>query len=60
MHFQHDFVLSFAQQWLDNKHTVFGRVVRGMEVCQNICNVKTNPKTDKPYDEIKIISISLN
>lgn len=49
-----------SQQWLDNKHTVFGRVVRGMEVCQNICNSKTNPKTDKPYDDIKIISISLS
>uniref|UniRef100_A0A0K2TGM7 peptidylprolyl isomerase n=1 Tax=Lepeophtheirus salmonis TaxID=72036 RepID=A0A0K2TGM7_LEPSM len=45
--------------WLDNKHTVFGRVVRGMEVAQNISNVKTHPKTDKPYNEITIISITL-
>lgn len=45
--------------WLDNKHTVFGRVVKGMEIAQNISNVKTNPKTDKPYDDVSIISISL-
>ena len=45
--------------WLDNKHTVFGRIVRGMDIALNISNAKTHPKTDKPYDDITIISISL-
>ena len=40
---------------VDNKHTVFGCVVKGMETVQNISNAKTHPKTDKPYDDIKII-----
>ena len=30
-----------------------------MEVCQNIGLVKTNPKTDKPYDDVTIINISV-
>ena len=45
--------------WLDNKHTVFGRIVRGMDIALNISNVKTHPKTDKPYDDITILSITL-
>ena len=53
------FVFFIFQPWLDNKHTVFGRVVRGMEIVQNISNVKTNPKTDKPYDEIRIINVAV-
>ena len=53
------FITVIPCPWLDKKHTIFGQVVQGMQIVQNISNVKTDPKTDKPLEEVKIISISL-
>jgi len=50
------FITTVPATWLDNKHTVFGRVEAGIDVVQNIAKVKTN-KDDKPVMDIKIVSI---
>uniref|UniRef100_A0A8C3ACJ9 peptidylprolyl isomerase n=1 Tax=Cyclopterus lumpus TaxID=8103 RepID=A0A8C3ACJ9_CYCLU len=53
------FVTVVPTPWLDNKHTVFGRCTKGMEAVQRISNLKVNPKTDKPYEDISIINITV-
>ena len=52
------FITTAPTPWLDGKHTVFGRVVRGMDICTQIEKVKTD-KNDKPLDEIRIQNIDL-
>ncbi|XP_068450349.1 peptidyl-prolyl cis-trans isomerase-like 1 [Clinocottus analis] len=41
-------------QWLDGKHSIFGRVSQGMGVLNRIGMVETNGQ-DRPVDDIKII-----
>jgi cyclophilin family peptidyl-prolyl cis-trans isomerase len=44
--------------WLDGKHTVFGRVVTGMDVVDTIEGVETD-SADKPRDDVVIERVEL-
>lgn len=49
------FFITFAQTpWLDGKHTVFGRVIEGMELVRAVEQIKT-AGSDMPTIPIKIV-----
>ena len=45
--------------WLDHRHTVFGRVVEGMDVVLEIEGVKRNGQ-DRPLEDVVIESMEVN
>jgi peptidylprolyl isomerase len=52
------FFLTFtATPWLDGKHTIFGQVVQGMEVLQNI--EKLGSRSGKTSEEVKLIKATI-
>ena len=52
------FITLAATPWLDGHHTVFGKVIKGMEVVREIGHVKTGPR-DRPVHDVIINKITI-
>ncbi|TGO68089.1 hypothetical protein BOTNAR_0030g00110 [Botryotinia narcissicola] len=51
------FITTEKTPWLDNKHTIFGRAIQGLDVIHKIEN--TRVYKEKPEEDIKILNIDI-
>jgi cyclophilin family peptidyl-prolyl cis-trans isomerase len=53
------FITEVPTPHLDNRHTVFGQVVKGLEVQDSISNVAVAPGSNKPLEDVEILAVNI-
>jgi peptidyl-prolyl cis-trans isomerase A (cyclophilin A) len=53
------FITTSTPHWLNDKHTIFGEVVKGYEVVEKISKVQTGPG-NRPVKEVKIQKVTIS
>lgn len=53
------FITLIPTPWLDGKHSVFGQVISGLDIIENIGNVDTSKPFDKPVKDIVMNNVTV-
>jgi peptidyl-prolyl cis-trans isomerase A (cyclophilin A) len=53
------FITEVPTPHLDNRHAVFGQVVKGLEVQDSISNVAVAPGSNKPLEDVEILAVNI-